>query len=429
MIIDITIANFRSIKDKQTFSLYAESQSKHLEENIVYPGDGKYGVYRTAGIYGSNASGKSNLLLAFHALQDITTSSGDLKDGDDISSYEPYLLSKSTVNSPVEIEVEFFLKDNLRYIYSVTYIKNEILTESLDYYPSRAKANLFKREKSDTWEDISFGSHYKGGKKKYPLFKNNSYLSKAGNSADSPKVIRDIFNYFRNDIFHLGSEQKMGAFGWKKDPKLVQSIANILKEVDTGIVGLEFEDNKKSMEDFNFPDSFPDKLKKKFFDELSKETLFSHLDDEKNIYNFSEKLESSGTRKLLSMLPVLIETFADGGILILDELDNSFHPHIAELIIKLFNCEEVNENNAQLIFSTHNINLMSPKLFRREQIWFTEKNDGQTKITSLEDFNKNIVKMDSPFNKWYDEGRFGAIPDIDFHAISRIISDRVKQDA
>jgi len=136
-------------------------------------------------------------------------------------------------------------------------------------------------------------------------------------------------------------------------------------------------------------------------------------------------MESAGTIKLFKMLPILIDAFEDGGVLLLDELDNSFHPHLAELVIKLFNDPNVNKNNAQLIFSTHNINLMSPELLRRDQIWLTEKTNGATLFYSLDEFDKNSVKMDSPFDKWYGDGRFGAIPSIDIEAISKIISDRV----
>ncbi|MEP7731465.1 AAA family ATPase [Marinomonas primoryensis] len=428
MIVDITIANFRSIKDKQTFSLYAENQSSHLEDNIVYPGDTKYGVHRTAGVYGANASGKSNLLLAFMALRYVATSSGDLKEGDKIN-YEPYLLSNSTKNAPIEFEIEFFLKDGLRYLYNITYNGSQILTESLDYYPSRSKANLFKRLESDTWEDITFGSHYKGGKKKIAFFKNNSYLSKAGNSADSPEIIREIFNFFRQDFSHAAATSNIGAFGWKKDPEMISVVSKILNKVDTGIVDIEFEDDKDVLKNYKFPDSISESIKKEVLEELSKKAFFSHIDDHFEKVLFDKDLESTGTLKLFEMLPVLLKTFEKGGVLLLDELDNSFHPHIAELIIKLFNSKEVNKKNAQLIFSTHNLNLMSPKIFRRDQIWLTEKNNGSTLITSLDEFNKNTVKMNSPFNKWYDDGRFGAIPEIDFYAISKAICNKGKNNA
>ncbi len=106
----------------------------------------------------------------------------------------------------------------------------------------------------------------------------------------------------------------------------------------------------------------------------------------------------------------------------MDELENSMHPFMAELIIKLFNDPRVNKRDAQLIFSTHNINLMTPELLRRDQIWFTEKQQGATKLYSLDDFDKKKVKPQSPFNQWYAEGRFGAIPSINYQRIVELFN-------
>ncbi len=423
MIIDFTVSNFRSIREKQTFSLHAESASNHLSDNVCLPGNGKIGVLRTAGIYGANASGKSNLLLAFKALRYIVCSSGDLKDGDTIPCYEPYRLSKESKTAPVEFEIEFFSKNSIRYIYRVAFNAKRIISESLDFYPSRTKAMLFKRDENDHWDNISFGGLYKGGRKKFAFFDNNSYLSKAGNSADAPETIRDIYNYFRSEIFHLSANQQVNVLQWKENPIWIEKVTAILAAVDTGIVGLDFKEHDIS--DIKIPNDFPDSLKKKILDIEKIKPVFLHQGEGGQQEEFVEKMESSGTIKLFNMLPMLIEAFDDGGALILDELDNSFHPHLAELIIKLFNNPKVNQNNAQLIFSTHNINLMNPELLRRDQLWLSEKTDGETRFYSLDEFDKSTVKMDSPFSKWYVDGRLGGVPSIDIETISEIISDRI----
>jgi len=263
MIIDLTITNFRSIKDRQTLSLYAESTTNHLSDNISYPGDGKIGVLKSCGIYGANASGKSNILLAFEALRYIICYSGNLKDGDDILCYEPFMLSKNQTSDPTEFEIEFFIQDDKRFLYSVSFNKYNIVRESLDFYPGRIKANLFKRADGDTWEDIKFGSHYKGGKKRFALFGNNSYLSKAGNSADSSEIIQSIYNYFRKDIFHLGVGQSVEMFDWKSDKDMVSKVAELLSHIDTGIIDLEFKDIEFDDENFDLHPSIPKELKKK----------------------------------------------------------------------------------------------------------------------------------------------------------------------
>lgn len=424
MIVDLTVSNFRSIKEQQTFSLFAERSHKHLSSNIAFPGDGKIGVLRSAGIYGPNASGKSNLLVAFQALRHLVVGTGDLKDGDAIRCYEPYRLNSSCVGSPITFEIEFFAHKANRFFYRVMFDEFRIIEESLDYYPSRQKANLFSRKDGDTWEDIYFGNHYKGGRKRYAFFDNNSYLSKAGNSADSPEMIRDIFNFFRRDLFHLSANHEVGMLEWKDDERIVGSVADILSKVDSGISGLFFED--KEVNGLNFPKNIPEDLRKKIIADESKQPVFLHKNESGGLEEFQENLESSGTKKLFNILPLLIDAFRSGGVLILDELDNSFHPHIAEMIIKLFNSPDVNKRNAQLIFSTHNVNLMSPELLRRDQIWLTEKNNGRTEFFSLDEFDSSLVKASSPFYKWYGEGRFGAVPSIDFGAVSSILIERLK---
>ena len=423
MIIELTVANFRSIREKQTFSLYAESSSRHLANNIAFPGEGKFGVLRTAGVYGANASGKSNLLLAFDALKYMICKSGDLKENDKIPCYQPFRLSESTKNAPIEFEVEFFSDDNIRFIYSVSFNATRIITESLDFYPSRSKANIFNRNDEDTWKDVTFGSLYKGGKKKFAFFDNNTYISKSSSNADSPQMIRSIVDYFGRKVFHLGVNDELTVIAWKDNKKLVTSVASILSKVDTGIYHINFRKNDISR--IILPEQTPEHIKKRILDDHSTETLFEHRGDHGHEEEFTEAMESSGTIKLFKFLPVLLELFHNGGVLFMDELDNSFHPHIAELIIKLFNDPSLNKNNAQLIFSTHDINLMTPEILRRDQIWLTEKKAGETLFSSLDEFDKKLVKIDSPFRNWYGQGRFGAIPSIDYGAISKIIADRI----
>ena len=419
MIIDFTVSNFRSIKEKQTLSLFADGGAQHLSDNVAYPVARRLGVLRTAGIYGANASGKSNWLLAFRALQYLVMESGGFKDGDSIPCYEPYLLFQSTNSSPVSFEIEFAFSGQ-RYVYEISFNANEIITESLSYFPGQQIANIFRKKEGESWENMAFGSKYTGGKKRYALFKNNSYLSKAGNSADSPEIIRSVYNFFRTKMFIFEHDHKFKLSSWKENTRLVKKVANILSYVDTGITNIEIK--VEDITNIDFPAEMPEYLKKEIMHEIKYKTLFSHTGDDNECVEFPENAESAGTLKLYNILPLLMAVFKTGGIMVLDELDNSFHPHLAELIIKLFNDSSVNTNYAQLIFSTHNINLMSPEIFRRDQIWFTEKKDGATTLSCVAEFDKKVVKTTTPFGKWYDEGRLGAIPKINFAKIVAILA-------
>ncbi|WP_231914790.1 ATP/GTP-binding protein [Methylomonas sp. DH-1] len=427
MIIDFTVTNFCSIKEEQTFSLYAETPGSYLIENIVHPADDKVGVLKCAGLYGANASGKSNLLLAFHALQFIIVGSGELKEGDKIPCYDPYLLSEANKSSPTRFEIEFFApsaENNqyklIRYRYCVAFTANRIIEERLVFYPTGQQASVFDRGISDTWQTISFGSLYKGGKKRLPFFENNTYISKAGDSADSPQMIRNVYNYFRKKLHHFAVNERKVKLNWFEEPSLVKKVSALLSLVDTGISNIRFQEKSES-DDIKLPDGLPEEIKVRILKDIKNKPFFAHLADDGMSEYFEEEKESAGTRKFFDFAPIFIEILSNGGVLIMDELDNSMHPFMVELIIKLFNDPNVNKGNAQLIFSTHNINLMSPELLRRDQIWLTEKNKGSTQFFSLDDFDKKRVKPQSPFSQWYLEGRFGGIPSINYQGIVNLL--------
>ncbi len=420
MIVDFTIENFRSIRDEQTFSLYAETPSKHLTENISYPGKDKIGVLKSAGLYGANASGKSNVLLAFEALRYLICKSASLKEGELISCYEPFLLSKKTTLAPTCFEIEFFIS-NVRYRYKVAFISKRIIAESLIFYPSIQPASIFERKETDSWKTIKFGSLYKGGKKRFPFFDNNAYLSKSGNDASAPEMIRNVYNYFKNRILRLGVNQHAIMLGWFEELYLINKISTLLSLVDTGISRIDIRE-KTGIDSLELPDEISTDLKQAILKSNKYEIVFCHQTDSGQVEYFNEKKESAGTLKLFHLAPFIINILQNGGLLIVDELDNSMHPFMAELIIKLFNDTRANKSNAQLIFSTHNINLMSSEYLRRDQIWFTEKRQGVTTCYSLDDFDKQKVKPQSPFMQWYAEGRFGAVPAIDYQGILDLLA-------
>lgn len=420
MIVDFTVTNFRSIKSEQILSMHVPHAKSHLPSHVAYPAGEKIGVLRSVGIYGANASGKSNVLLAFGALWYVVARSGDLKEGGKIPCYEPFRLSEDSRQLPVTFEVEFVNSDSLRYIYKVSFDASSILEESLDFFPSRQKANLFKRIASDTWETISFGGLLKGGERRIPFFKNNSYLSKAGNNASSPEIIRSVYKYLSKKIVHLKPTDELHASDYELDGSKLTKVSKLLCCVDTGVAAVVAND-KPDTPEILFPEGVPDSVKTKIMERNSNKFVFMHKSEDGKSELFNPNLESAGTQRMFGLMPLLISIFENGGVLVADELDSSLHPHVAELIIKLFNDPDINTHGAQLIFSTHNINLMQPSNFRRDQIWFTEKQAGATRLYSLADFDKQMVKQDSPYGTWYDTGRFGAFPKIDYQSIANTL--------
>ena len=422
MIVSLVVENFRSIKERTEFSLMASGSTGHLDAHVYRDESINFGVLRSVGIYGANASGKSNLLMAFEAIKCIATETGRLKDRESIPCYEPYLLSDEMRKCPVSFEIEFITEEKLRFIYKVKFNRYSIFEESLDYYPSKNKANLFKRDELDDWESIKFGSHYKGGSKRIAFFKNNSYLAKAGDNASSPEIIKTAYNYIERSLRHVGLNEKIRISSFGDRSVVVKKTADMLCLFDTGVSEITYKKNELDKIPLKMGDDTPQEIKDMIIDDLGFDYLFSHETEAGNDIKMPLRRESEGTQKLFEMIPLIYSAFDSGMTVIIDELDSSLHSHIATIIIRLFNDPSVNKSGAQLIFTTHNLNLMTPDKMRRDQVWFCEKNNGKTRVYSLDDFDKKKVKSSTPYAAWYDDGRFGAVPEINYDKIRTLLA-------
>ncbi|CTY01049.1 TPA: AAA family ATPase [Escherichia coli] len=419
MIISLKVENFRSIKEEVNFDLRS-STSNHLSDNLLVLPKSNERVVRTVGIYGPNASGKSNLLKVFSALNYLVEDSFSLKDGEDIPCYEPYSLCQKTISKPVKFEIDFVIND-LKFKYKIHYLQKEIILESLDCYYSKQPSNLFYRV-NNGWENIKFGAQFKGGVKKIPFSKNNSYLSKIGTVAEAPEIAKEVYEYFSQLICPIGMESSFNALHLEDEKfrdMLIRFSGNFLSLVDTGINQLRIVENKEL--DIKLPDEMPEDMKRRILAENRFSFKFEHDMEGGECADIDIENESAGTRRLFELTPALISGLLINRVLIIDEIDHSMHPHLAALLIRLFNDSEVNKVGSQLIFTTHNIELMKSENMRRDQIWFTEKKKGVTEVYSLDEFDKEKVKANSPFNKWYDEGRFGGVPSINYMKIKDFI--------
>ncbi|MCU6383416.1 AAA family ATPase [Enterobacter quasiroggenkampii] len=415
MIISLKIENFRSFKEEANFDLRAAT-SAHLSDNVVILPKTGDRVVRAVGIYGPNASGKSNLLKAFSALSYLVEESYSLKDGEDISCYEPYSLCQKNKSEPVKFEIDFVV-NSLKYKYKIHFLKKEILLESLDCFYSKQPSNLFSRDNSG-WENIRFGSQFKGGIKKIPFSRNNSYLSKIGTVEEAPEIAKDVYKFFSQLICPIGMDTTFSVLHLEDEKfrELLTGFAgSFLSMVDTGINKVSIVENKDL--DIKLPDDMPEEMKRRVLLENRFSYKFGHEMEGGECAEIDIEDESAGTRRLFELTPAIISSLFINRVLIIDEIDHSMHPHLAALLIRLFNDSEVNREGSQLIFTTHNIELMKSDRMRRDQIWFTEKVKGASELYSLDDFDKEKVKSNSPFNKWYDEGRFGGTPTINYMKI------------
>ncbi|HTA26898.1 MAG TPA: ATP-binding protein [Bacteroidia bacterium] len=411
MIIEFSVQNFRSIYDKVTLSMLASKLTgkEATLDNIFYHENyPNIPLLKSAVIYGANASGKSNVLKSLEFFKDFIIDSTDYKFAQPLP-HEPFRLNRKGPTEPSYFQIDFIARDKIRYIYSFKFDENEVVEESLSSFSSRKETRLFFRKKG---EKINFSSSFKGEKKvlEDQLLANNLLLSKAANS--NYEQLQIVYTYF-NGLNIFLEHPKGGEFSKKKsieDDYFKKYITEFLRVADTGIDSFEIKTEKKhtGLIDFNsilkvFNFSSP------LYDI---EVIHYTSDDYKpKQVRWDMAEESAGTRKLFDLAGYIIEILYKGDILVFDEINKSLHPHLSKFIIDLFHNKKTNPKNAQLIFTTHDVSLLTSELFRRDQIWFTEKNNkNMTELYSLGSFDKKDVRKDVPFDKWYLSGRFGAIP-------------------
>ncbi|MBC3767206.1 AAA family ATPase [Neptunicella marina] len=418
MIIDLTVENFLSIKDEQLFSLHADKNLNHLSDNLAYL-DTKFATVKSVAIIGGNASGKTNLLFAIRSIRYIVGNTHKFDKDDVINCYDPYLLSDDTKNAPTKLSIEFWVK-KVRYQYTIHFDKQNIYFESLYYFITSKSSKIFERTSPDNWkenEGITFGARYKGGRKQFAYYPNMSYLSVAGSNPESPEMLKTVYDFFRENVI-FGSESSV--VDWEKDEQASLAMKTLMHSVDLGIEDFRFEDVELSEKQLEMIDSVPAQVRDHFLQSISKEVIFSHMHENGTAIEIENTLESKGTMRLFSNFPIVMSALKNGNILIIDEIESSYHAHVVELLIKIFQDPEININNAQLIFSTHAFQIIKSNFMRKDQVWLAEKNNGATNYSSLEQYDSTL-RDNSPFDKWYDEGRLGGIPSIDYHSISEVL--------
>lgn len=401
MLVDFSISNFKSIKEEQTISMHCTNVKEH-PTNIFKTSRENLKLLKVAVIYGANGSGKSNLIEGLHSMTQFIRNSTDAKLGEPIKYYQPFKLDKSCLDLPICCDIEFIGTDQIRYLYKFSFNANEILTEALFFYPKKQEAKLFIRKKG---KRIDFGESLKGAKKSIEsqLLPNHLFLSKAANSNHKQlgKVYESIGRFL---IIDTGKPQQLmkktvqHTLSWK-GTELQDKMNTLLNYADTGVEKVELK--QIQTDPFNpSPSYFP----------FTTHPVFENGEEiGKATFNIME--ESKGTQQMYGLGGVLFAALSEGKSICVDELDISFHPLMTEYLIQLFYSDETNPHHAQLIFSTHDTSILKHELFRRDQVWFAEKDYyGATNIYSLSEFHFDKVRANIPFDKWYLSGRFGALP-------------------
>jgi len=420
MIEEFSFGNMCSFKDIQTLNMSAakiKSNNSLLDEQNVIPIKDNLSLLKSKAIYGANASGKSNVIRGLVTFMRIIKNS--VKDERSLEFIDAFELSTETMDQPTFFQMILRI-GNVRYRYGFEADDSSIKSEWLFSTPNIREQNLFIRENNKILEINQ--KHFEEGFKLLSLMddfkdsddgeifrKNSLFLSSLasfGFGKLSKKIIKAINSIsVISGLGHQGMYAMAGDSLENIDQK--KFVLNFLKNADIGIQDLETIDLSSQ----EFPDHIDEGLAK---DLRNRKFILSHRTrynkqlkkDGNASFSFLSQ-ESEGTRKMFELSPFIYQSLKEGTTLIIDEFDSRFHPLLTKKIVELYNSNQ--NSKAQLIFTTHDTNLLSSEILRRDQIDFVEKDKyGASHLYTLVEIKG--IRNNASFEKDYIQGKYGAIP-------------------
>ena len=408
MLIGFSVGNYKSFKETVTLSMVASSiteEEKELDENNVFEINHKLNLLKSAAIYGANASGKSNLIAAINFMKWFVLNSSKETQVSEAIYIEAFRLSTETEKEPSFFEIVFLLEGKtFRYGFEVN--AREVVSEWLFQADDSEEQMLFERD----FDNYILDNFPEGQGISDKTRSNALFLSVVAQF--NGKVSGKILLWFSKTLQLISGLQdtqyRKETLESFENESHRHDIIEFIKKLDLGITDIQITNKplpivsqKTAMFGFPYSEIKPAvKTVHRKYDAEGKQSAIELFD--------IDKYESEGTNKLFALVGLLLDTLRTGKILFIDELDARLHPLITRELICLFNSNETNPHNAQLIFTTHDTNLLSSKTFRKDQIWFTEKdNKGATDLYSLVEYK---VGKDASFERDYIIGKYGAIP-------------------
>ena len=404
MLIRFSFKNFKSFKDENLLDMEATLLKEH-KYNIAKTEN--IDLLKVVAIYGANASGKTNVLQAFDYMKKRILVSDDSKKNSPID--EENIYSFMINNEEVSLEVEILAKNNKIYKYGFEVLKNSIVSEWLYIKKVNKFYSIFEREKNNVTMKSNNKISGLANIDERTLFL-NIYSKIDKNNED----FNNVYEWFVNaNYLDLGNPRFEDFINNRislkilSDEKYKKELLKFIKTFDSGIEGIK---------------TTPDSIEEIQNNNRVVKVELIHRGEDNKLKALPLDLESNGTRKMLHLFDFFMDALKNGMVLFIDELDAKLHPLLTRYIINLFHNSETNIGNGQLIYSTHDTVNLNKDTFRRDEIWFTEKNrDGVSEIYALSDYileddedSKNKigkkVRNDATYNKDYLTGRYGAIP-------------------
>jgi len=401
MLLEFTVKNYLSFKDEVTLSLYAQKWVTGHETYNLFSVGGQQ-ILKTAVIYGANASGKSNLIKAIGFMKEFVVHSSVEQNLEQEINLDHFKLSTDTINSPSEFEIVFVYQD-IYYRYGFIIDKNRVYKEWLYYAPGARELKLFERKFEKNTYTIKLGKNFKEGQLVADhQLTGEKALFLAVVAKFNGTISKPVMDWFIHDLQVLLADwQQFKGLTLKrlKDPIARESIAKFLKTADTGIEDLILV----SLANTEWV--------------VAKHSIFNASGEATEFLTWPVEHESEGTQKLLALSGHFLDTLTQGQTLVVDELDSKLHPMMMRFLINLFNSPGKNPQTAQLIFVTHDTNLLTRRFFRRDQIWLMQKDlYGASILSSLAHYEideKPLVYDIEAYNRDYFQGKYGAVPFID----------------
>lgn len=439
MLIEFTVGNFASFRDPVTLSLIAariRSKNKKLDQENVIPVDKDLSLLTSVAVYGPNASGKSNLVAAASFMRRFVRRSFSNTQFDEAIPVEPFRLSTETEARPSFFEMVFLL-DGQQYRYGFEVDRQKVVSEWLYAVPKRVEVKLFERQGQEVLPNLSnaLAREYRTIKtllpkinQDEPLRANALFLSVA--AQNNGPVSKKILGWFSNLRFMSGlNDEGFRRFTLERfeDPAAQDQIVAMVRNLDVGIQDIEVQrkDRQKALQDA--PQELRELLEK--MDQVDAFNIYTRhqkFNAQGEVVGF-ETLdmgahESQGTQKLFFMAGPIIDTLANGRVLWIDEMEVCLHPNLTQAIVDLFNSRPANPKRAQLIFTTHDTNLLDVKKLRRDQIWFLEKDStAASRLYSLVEFK--VRNDDASLEDDYIRGRYGAVPHLGELTASYVVDE------
>lgn len=431
MLIEFSVKNYRSFRDEAVLSM--EANGSGTLKGVLIPFGGIQ-ILPGVAIYGKNGGGKSNVIRAFWLAVQFIKNAQKTQHENAAIPVVPFALNDYSASEPTEFSFIYTL-DDIKYWYSFAATKEKVYSESLYYAPKKQKALVFARE-GQTFTFTTEKSRRNLISK--VVADNQLFFSVACTMND--EVCAKAMSWFRQMVYFSRdySDIPRQLLEYSNNSNMLKAISDYAKAADVGIEDMKFEINSKEInEEADLPENIPDEVKAalvQFMHLLSETSNNSetHLKmgqvtatsmhqgkdsvGRPRAYSMELSDESDGTRKLMALAPAIESVLSKGGLLLVDEIEKELHPALVDFIVSKFQSKRTNPNGAQIIFTTHNTELLSMELLRKDQLYFVDKDkyDGASELYSISDFS---IRTTENIRKGYLLGKYGATPNVEIEEV------------